>query len=76
MSDTKRKTTALIASIDPVEFGVQLFEAVVGVKRPVGLSAQQAFDLLPPDDKPRVLRAARAACEYMTDAINSGRKPS
>lgn len=76
MSDAKRKTTALIASIDPVEFGVQLFEAVVGIKRPAGLTAQQAFDLLPADDKPRILRAARVACEYMTDAINSGSKPS
>ena len=76
MSDAKRKTTALIAAIDPVDFGVKLFEAVVGINRPAGLTAQQAFDMLPSDDKPRILRVARVACEYMTDAINSGIKPS
>lgn len=72
----KGKTTALISEIDPVELGVQLFEAVVGIRRPDGLTADQAFALLPADDKARVLRASRTACEYLTAAINNGVRPS
>ncbi len=76
MVDHKKRAISLIAEIDPVEFGVQLFEAVVGIKRPDGLTALQAFSLLPADDQKRVLRAARAASEFMAAAITNGRAPS
>lgn len=72
----KKRVVALIGEIDAVELGVQLFEAVVGIKRPEGLTAQQAFDLLPSDDKARVLRAARVGSEYVAAAISNGRQPS
>jgi len=68
----RRKTTALIAEVDRVELGVRLFEAVVGMQRPEGLTAQQAFLLLPDADKGRVIRAADAAMQMLTDAINNG----
>jgi len=72
----KKRTASLIAEIDPVELGVALFEAIVGMKRPIGLTAEQAFGQLPIDDQNRVLRASHVAVTMIRDAINSGGAPS
>lgn len=62
----------LVAEIDAVDLGVSLFEAVVGIKRPDGLTAEQAFKTLPADDQQRVIRAAKVAIEKVSGAIQSG----
>lgn len=74
-ANAKKCTTRLVSEIDPVELGVMLFEAVVGIRRPVGLPAEQAFMQLHQDDQARVLRAAKTAMEFCIAAINRGVEP-
>lgn len=76
MASIKKKTAALVSEIDAIELGVSLFEALVGIKRPAGMTANQAFHTLPSDDQDRVLRAAEVAMKTVVTAINNGAAPS
>jgi hypothetical protein len=76
LSGEKKRMASAVAEIDAIELGVSLFEAVVGIRRPKGLTATEAFKTLPDDDQARVIRAAECAMNYCVNAINRMERPS
>jgi hypothetical protein len=76
MADVKAKTTALVAEIDQEELAVRMIEAMMGIPRPVGLTATQTLGVGDPETAAMALRASETAIRYITECINAGRRPS
>jgi hypothetical protein len=74
--DAKARTLALVAEVDPSELAVRITEALMGMRRPPGMTAAQALETQSPEFRATVLDAARRAAEYIAECINSGSAPS
>jgi len=74
--ETRRRTLALVAEIDPYELAVRLAEVEMGMKRPPGLTPKQILGQQSEEFQAIALRMAAAAAEYITECINAGREPS
>ena len=58
-----------VTTIDEAELACRILEAAGEVKRPPGLTAQQALDTMDKVDKNTGRRAARAAMKYWNECI-------
>lgn len=74
-SALKRKAASFIAEISEAELACRIAEAVLGLKRPPGQTAEQAMDGM--DDAGLAFRhAARVAMDYWRECLNRGSVPS
>ena len=80
MSDLdKLKTRAVakfIAQIDEAELAVRIGEALMGLTRPEGATAEQTLDGTDADIRAMFRAAARAAMEYWGECIRAAARPS
>lgn len=75
MSDI-RERAALIAEINESELTARMIEAAASLKRPEGLTAEQALGIADDVVVARYRKAARAAMDYWRECINNGSVPS
>lgn len=68
-SDLKKVAMRYVAPISQVELSCRLLEACGRLKRPSGLTAEQAFATMDPEDQEAWTRAAVAALEYFRECI-------
>lgn len=76
MADIKAKVLALVAEIDPYELACLIAEAVMGKRRPSGLTAKQALKTQPPETQAVLLDAAERVARYVAECIDAGSRPS
>jgi hypothetical protein len=70
------KNPSLIIEMDAAELAVRLCEANYGLKRPAGLTAQQALDAMDDDVRQGWQRSAVVAMEYLSECVSAGKRPS
>lgn len=66
-----------VCEIDPAELACRIFEGFNGIKRPSGLTAPQALQIVFAEDPlvhARLMEAAKRAAEYLTECIKSGKR--
>lgn len=79
MSPQKAKRTLIGIEIPRDELAVRIAEAAMGMLRPKGASAAEAFaqmDEIDPGQADRWRTAADRAVLYFHECINAGRQPS
>jgi hypothetical protein len=67
----KAKVSATVAAVSEAELALRLVEAVHGLKRPPGLTAEQAMATMPDETQARWQKAARAAMKYWFECIQA-----
>jgi len=72
---TKARKLAFIAEISEAELAIRMCEAAINGKRPSGMTAEEALDLLG-EDRDAWRRAARAAMEYWRECIEQSQRVS
>jgi uncharacterized membrane protein len=65
-----------IAEISEAELACRMGEAMLGMKRPPGLTAEQALDTVSDDARDALRQAARAAMEYWRECIEQSQRVS
>ncbi len=65
-----------IAEISEAELAVRIGEAMLGMERPAGLTAEQALDTVSDDARDAIRQAARAAMEYWRECIEQSQRVS
>ena len=65
-----------IAEISEAELAVRIGEAMLGMERPPGLTAEQTLDTGADDACDALRRAARAAMEYWRECIEQSQRVS
>lgn len=61
----------LVADIDPSELACRIAEGAIGVKRPKGVTPQQALSDLDKESRDGFYRAAYNAAQYMTECFTA-----
>ncbi|BBZ94289.1 hypothetical protein BRDID11004_48080 [Bradyrhizobium diazoefficiens] len=69
LTKAKTKVSKTIAAVSEAELTLRLVEAIHGIKRPPGLSAEQALATMPEETQARWQKGARAAMTYWFECI-------
>lgn len=75
MSDIKRRSIALVGTIDETELTLRVIEAMGGFARPQGATTAQVIAITPPDVFEGARRVARAALGYVAECLANGERP-
>ncbi len=62
----------LAAEIQTAELALRIYEALSGMRRPPGKTAEQAMGDLDEDMQAGLIRAAWAAASYFKEVVNAG----
>jgi hypothetical protein len=76
LSKAKTVGTNTIAAISEAELAIRLCEANYGLRRPAGLTAEQALDAMEPECRDGWRASARAAMEYWRECVQGMRQTS
>jgi len=76
MSAIKKAELRYISVISEAELSCRLYEALTAVKRPEGVTAEQAFQSLPDDIRAMLRRASVAAMDYWRECIQQANSVS
>lgn len=75
-ADLRRKSAALVGTVSEAELCCRMLEAAQQMKRPVGLTAEEALAALDPESQAWIRLQAVAALTYMSECFSKGVKPS
>ncbi len=70
------KNPALIAEISEAELAVRMCEANYGIKRPPGLSAEEALAAMDQECRDGWRRSVTAAMDYWRECIEAAQRPN
>ena len=68
----KAREMVLAVELDEAELACRILEAIVGYRRPVGMTAEEALATQDEQSRNDVRHAAVAAMRYLTERINAG----
>lgn len=74
--EIRRKSAALVGTVDEAELCCRMLEAAQNMKRPPGATAREALAGLDPESRAWIRRQAVAALTYMSECFSRGVKPS
>jgi hypothetical protein len=63
----------VVAEIDPAELAVRIGEALMNAHRRPGVTAVRILDETNPEMRDKLVRAAKAAAEYIAECVDGGR---
>jgi hypothetical protein len=71
LTKAKAKASKTVAAVSEAELTLRLVEAVHGIRRPPGATAEQALATMPEETQARWQKAARAAMKYWFECIQA-----
>ncbi|WP_316205774.1 hypothetical protein [Bradyrhizobium sp. SZCCHNS1012] len=71
LTRAKTKVSRTVAAVSEAELALRLVEAIHGIKRLPGLTAEQALATMPDATQARWQKAARAAMTYWFECIQA-----
>lgn len=69
------KQLTLIVDISMHELALRIAEGCLGMKRPMGVSADEGLAYFPEDARQGFERAAQKAADYIAECIQNGQRP-